>query len=68
MLLELHGRGALGAEECLTKMNVCKEDKALFMSDLRAVYDGFQVHLEGRRPGKADQIRLKWMKKILRET
>lgn len=68
MLLELHGRGTLGSEECLTKMNVRREDKPLFMSDIRSIYNDYVVHLEGKRPGKADQIRVKWLKKILRET
>ena len=74
MLLDMHASGSIGAEECMRKMNVRKQDKRLFMLDLRLFYEGFQGHLERRRlreekrPLKREEVRITWMKKILGET
>jgi hypothetical protein len=67
-LLDLHASGHLGAGDCMRKMNVRKQDRKLFMSDLRSIYEGFQDFRGGSRASTSGQIRMAWMKKILGET
>lgn len=67
-LLDLHASGHIGAGDCMRKMNVRKQDRKLFISDLRSIYEGFQDFRGGSRASTSGQIRIAWMKKILGET